>query len=335
MRYDRYGDPIREPSKEMSGKGILLAGTAIIGCIIAAVLLFNVLTSIKGTDSGEICVVKEGGPFDGRGVKEVRKPGEGPSPIGIFNDQHCLPATERDSNDVIEGTPLFATRDSVEVIADGQVLFTLTQDPEKIAEFYRGYARRTWGGKDIWTEDGWLSFLKQRVQPIILDATRQSIGAEECTDLNNLCQYVQDPEAVTAGKVKEVNNTQNLTRAGQKIAEALKTKLKAAFGDDIFENVRYQNLRIRFPKGVATKIREGTALRAAAGNAELEAKRKVAEAKGEADRKIEEARGAKSAYERNPTQRQIDKIKAFCGNEGCDPRVVGGGLGGVIADLGK
>ncbi len=335
---DGYG---RERT-EVTGGGVALGALAAICVLIGAWLLLNFATSFKGTDSGEVCIVKEGGPFDGRDVKEVRKPGEGPKPIGIFNDQHCLPATERDSNEVIEGTPTYPTRDSVQVVADGQVLFTLTQDPDKIKKFYRSYARRSWGGQSIWTEDGWLNFLRQRVQPIILDATRQAIGSQDCVDLNNLCQYVQNAEAVNSGDVKKVNNNQNLTAAATAIATTLKAKLRAAFGDDVFENIRYQNLRIRFEKGVQTKINNAQALRTEAANAELEAKRKVAEAKGEADKKVAQAEGARraafqqnKAYKANPTQADIDKIEAFCGADGCDPKVVGGGLDSVIADISK
>lgn len=328
--------PPRSPYNVIGGA---LAGIALIVC---AWMLLNFVTSIKGTDAGEVCIVKEGGLFDGRDVKEVRKPGEGPKPIGIFNDQHCLPATERDSNDVIEGTPTYPTRDSVQVVADGQVLFTLTQDPGKLATFYRAYARRSWDGESIWTEMGWLNFLRQRVQPIILDATRQAIGGQDCVDLNNLCQYVQNAKAVNSGDVKKVNNNQNLTAAAESIADTLKAKLRAAFGDDVFENVRYQNLRIRFEKGVQQKINAAQALRTEAANAELEAQRKVVEAKGEADKKVAQAEGARraafqqsKAYRANPTQAAIDKIEAFCGPDGCDPKVVGGSLDGVIADLSK
>ena len=78
----------------------MLAGGAFVALIVviaAGAWLF----SIKGTDAGQVCVVREGGPFDGRDIQSVRQPGEGPRPIGAFNKQDCLPITERDSTDVI------------------------------------------------------------------------------------------------------------------------------------------------------------------------------------------------------------------------------------------
>lgn len=322
--------------------------TALVAGGLAALLLVigvgATLISIKGVDSGTICAVREGGPFDGRDIKEIRQPGEGPKPIGPFNKQDCLPVTERDSNDVIEGDQLFPTRDSVQVIVDGQALYTLTTDAAKIRVFYRKYGRRKWGGQEISSEQGWLNFQRQRLAPVILDAQREVVSSYECQALNNLCQYVQNPEqAVQVGSEPAGDdNTQTLTQAQQALAVKIREKLRAAFEDDYFENVRYQNLRIRFETEVQSQITKAQSLRTQAANAQLDAERKKAEAKGEADRKVETASGERraafqqqKAYDLNPTQRDIDKIRAFCGPEGCDPQVIGGDLSDVITGLSR
>lgn len=310
------------------------AGTYLAGFVALVLIVFVViggaawLFSIKGVDAGKICVVKEGGPFDGRDVKEVRQPGSGPKPIGAFNGHHCLPTTERDSNDVIEEDPTFPTRDAVQVIADGQVLFNLTQDAEKIEEFYRKYGRRSWGGKDLWDDQGWINFLRERFQPVVLDTMRQTIGVYDCTQLNNLCQYVQNAEAVTKGEVEKVDNSQNLTAAAEKIAENLKTRLRAAFGDDYFENVRFQNLKIRFEEEVQNRITEAQSLRTQAANAQLEAERAQTEAEGRTAVAREEVKQLKikaQGYRRNPAQAAIDKLTALCGPDGCTSLQVLGG----------
>lgn len=328
-----------------TARGPLTLALAGLGGVIALVVIVaagSYAISFKGTDSGTVCVVREGGPFDGRAVREVRQPGEGPKAIGSFNHQDCLPTTERDSNDVLEEDPTFPTRDSVQVVADGQALFSLTTDPAKIKTFYKKYGRRKWRGKEISTEAGWVNFLRQRLAPVLLDTQREVIGQYECIQLNNLCQYVQNAEAVTKGDVKKVDNQQNLAQAQTSIAETLKRKLRSAFGDDYFENVRFQNLRIRFESEVQRQITKAQSLRTQAANARLEADRRVAETRGTADARVAEAEGARraafqqeKAYRANPTQRDIDKIRAFCGADGCDPRVIGGGLDGIIADLSK
>ena len=105
---------------------------------------------------------------------------------------------------------------------------------------------------------------------------------------------------------------------------------------------RFQNLRIRFESEVQRQITNAQSLRTQTANARLEADRRVAQTKGAADAKVAEAEGSRraafqqsKAYRANPTQRDIDKIRAFCGTDGCDPRVMGGSLDGIIADLSK
>jgi regulator of protease activity HflC (stomatin/prohibitin superfamily) len=140
---------------------------------------------------------------------------------------------------------------------------------------------------------------------------------------------VLDPTRVaTEGKVDEANNDQNLAEAQTKIQETLKARLRAAFGDDYFENVRVQNLRVRFEPDVQAQITQAQAKRAEVAKAKLEADRQVEVAEGQrrAAKELAEARiEAKRGYDNNPVQADIDKIKAFCGDDGCDPKVVGGG----------
>jgi regulator of protease activity HflC (stomatin/prohibitin superfamily) len=318
----------------------------LVGGVLFIAIIFGVIAggawlfSFKGTDSGQVCVVREGGPFDGRAIKEVRQPGSGAKPIGAFNHQDCLPITERDSNDVIPGDQLYPTEDSVQVIADGQALYSLTSDPAKIKKFYQGYGRRKWGGEDITSDAGFLNFQKQRIAPVLTDALREVIGQYTCDSLNNLCKYVQNPDAAVKGDVEAKDTTQNLSAASDSITKAIKAKLKAAFGDDYFENIRYQNLKIRFEPEVQAQITKAQSLRTQAANAKLDAQRKVAEAEGEANTKVAQAEGAKraaieqeKAYASNPTQRELDKLKAFCGDDGCDPQVIGGNAQQIITQL--
>lgn len=347
------------PSRSFSwGPVSILAALVTVFVGIAA---FAWVFSFHGTDSGEVCVIREGGPFDGRAIKSVRQPGEGPRPIGAFNHQDCIPTTERDSNDVIENADqTFSTKDAVKVITDPQVLFTFTTDDAKVKAFFRKYGRRQWGGHDITEAEGLLNFMRQRLAPVLLDTYRDVTGRYPCINLNNLCQYVQDPEKAAKGKVKAVSNTQDLSAAANAMRLSLagdpdgrtnaakKGKLFLAFGDNYFENIKVQNLRVRFAPEVDAKITRAQSLRTEVSNAGLEADRKVAQAKGEAGKIVAAAQGAAdaavkqaAAYRKNPTQRQIDRIKAFCGtnedgsSKGCNPQVIGGNAGSVITQLGK
>lgn len=305
---------------------------------------FGVAGSYKATDPGEVCVVTQGGLFDGKKINEVRQPGEGRKFIGVYNKQTCLPTTDRDTSSLLDTSQTeFPTRDGVQVIVDGQGLFQLTTDPKLVERFYNTYGRRNWNGKPISDPKGLTAFFQTRLAPAVADATREVVGGYDCIQLNNLCQYVTSPDQAVQGQTKKVETSQNLSIAGDKLAKEIDVRLKAAFnGNAYFENIRYQNLRIRFEDQVNSEIQNAQATRTKTANARLEAEQNRQTAIGAANVAIAKADGARKAafaqqkaYEQNPTQKQIDKIKAFCGQNGCNPSVIGGNLNGIIANLGS
>jgi hypothetical protein len=85
-RFRGYPD---EPPSDLGHRSRWLPGPGVWGLLAVAAIIALVvvigagawLFSIKGTDSGSVCVVREGGPFDGRDIKEVRQPGSGPKPM--------------------------------------------------------------------------------------------------------------------------------------------------------------------------------------------------------------------------------------------------------------
>jgi regulator of protease activity HflC (stomatin/prohibitin superfamily) len=315
---------IRDETGQAGAWGVI--GLLVVAVVAVIVVAIGGLSSLKSVDSAHVCVVKQGGPFDGRNLTTVRPPGSGVGSIGIWNSQICIPTTERDSNDILEGDLDFPTKDSVNVIAHDQVLFHFTTDPDKVRTFVKKYGLRPWRGEDITSNKGFINFLKERFSPAVMDAHRETLGSFECTQLNNLCQYVQQAEEAVKNGAKVVDNSQNLAKAQDQIAKALVIRLNAAFGDDYFENIRVQNLRITFENGVRDQIRSAQQLRTANANAALEAKRKVtaaqgtasaakAEAEGRKNAKLEEAKGLKAYAKalRDPRVAEVEKVKALCG----------------------
>lgn len=327
-----------------NGSGIIGGFFAIVLVIVglfACVALGAWVFSFHGVDPGHVAVVKEGGPFDGRNLKEVRQPGSGAAAIGAFNHQYNLPTTQRDLTEEA-GNITVPTADGVNVNVDGQALFQLIVDgnddtsKNKDIKFFQNFGLRSWNGKHLYDDDGWVEFLKIRMVPILYQSVRQTIGTYDCTELNNTCVYVLNANVLadTAGgtdkasqQAKSVNTEQNLAEAEQKITDAFVANLKAGLGDEYFEHIRFQNLRVTFPADIQEKVQEAQAKRAEVATAKLEAQRKVQEAEGNTqvaaqDAKQIELRG--KVYQRSPEQAQIDKIKAFCGPDGCDPQAVGG-----------
>ncbi|HEX2085167.1 MAG TPA: hypothetical protein VHF89_05755, partial [Solirubrobacteraceae bacterium] len=128
-----------------TARRVALAIAIGIGTLILAIVGFGGFRSVS---PGEICVVQEGGPLDGRGVKDVRQPSSGVAFIGAFNSQRCFPATER--NYVLSADPQQSdreavdffetpTRDAVQVRIEGQALFRLSTDERAVEQFYRRF----------------------------------------------------------------------------------------------------------------------------------------------------------------------------------------------------
>ena len=199
-----------------------------VGALIGIICLFGFIGAFEGTDPGKACVIQEGGPMDGRGVKRVRQGGEGVSNIGIWNKQRCFPATERNyivSADAAEsdnGNVDFVevpTIDAVNVRLEGQALFRLNTDPKVMEEFYKKFGVRSYDGVTIGDneDEWWEKFLAVQFRPILDNALRSSIGSFRCVELNNTCQYVQNAEKAVKGETDEVDNSQNLQKAQEEI----------------------------------------------------------------------------------------------------------------------
>lgn len=293
-------------------------------------------TSFKGVEPADACVVKQGGPFDGRNIKEVRQPAEGPKFIGPFNKQQCFPASERqirltdqDQGDRDESAYRTPTLDAVNVHIDGQLRFALNTDPATLKDFYRRYGVRTFDGKHPYDGDeGWVKFLRAVVIPILQTSIREVVGEYPCIELNNQCQYVQNIEAATKGEVKQVH--QNLDEIGQKIGEKFKENLKATLGGDYFDpaRIRFNLVRAGFDPGVQSEITASQAKRAELAKAQLEAQRQQREAHGKLLVARENAKAIQvkaRSYSHNPDQADIDKIHALCGETGCTSLQVLGG----------
>lgn len=336
----------RRMSTPVKITGYVFAGLVALFLVVGG---FNVLTSYKGTDPGDICVVKEGGPFDGRSIKEVRQGGEGPKFIGPFNKQHCFPATERfytissnadESDSGVVDEVIVPTLDAVNLSIEGQASFTLNTDPAVIKQFYLKYGVRNYDGKKPYEGDeGWKKFLKFRFRPILDNALREAVGGFNCVQLNNTCQYVQNAEKAVGGNVKAVDTRQNLKTAQDQIEKNLNEVLNSTFGGKYFENIRFRMRAPKFDPKVQEQITAAQAKRTEVATTKLEAQRVVQEAIGRRKVAEQDARAIRikaNSYRSNKAQADIDRLKALCGtnedgsSKGCTNLQV---LGGNVTKL--
>lgn len=331
----------------MRSTGAVIAGGVGVS-IIGVVLLVTVigwLGAFHGTDPGVVCVVQQGGPFDGRGIAQVRQGGGGVSNIGIWNHQRCFPATQR--NYIVSSNPslsdsktvdnvLVPTKDAVNVHVEGQAIFTLNTGEKTVRDFYKKYGVRSFNGVSLGDNEQkwWENFLAIQFRPILENALREAIGQFDCVDLNNTCQYVTNAQEAVKGNIKQVQNSQNIAQAQTQIEAALQRDLNSTLGGPFFENVRFRfagGQAITFEPQVQQQITAAQAKRTEVATAQLEANRAVAEAEGKkrvAQQVALAIQTKANAYKHNQIQGQIDLAHALCGDNGCPIQVIGGN-GGV------
>jgi regulator of protease activity HflC (stomatin/prohibitin superfamily) len=307
--------------------------------LVGAVVLLNWVIAFHSVGPGVVCVVQEGGPFDGRDVAKVRQAAGGVENIGIFNHQRCFPSTER--NYIISADPREAdaktvdfveipTADAVNVRIEGQALFRLNTDPKVVADLYRKFGVRTFDGLHPYDGDeGWRNFLAIQFRPILDNALREAIGTYKCVQLNNTCQYVQNAEEAVRGEVQVVNTGQTLTEAQEAIAATLQTDLDDTLGGHYFEGIKFRLRGVKFDPQVQEKITAAQAARTELATAKLEAQRRVEQAVGDrrvAEQKALAIKATQNAYRGNPSQARIDAIKSLPAGL----QALGGNLSSVV-----
>jgi regulator of protease activity HflC (stomatin/prohibitin superfamily) len=324
---------------KLGGRGV--AGVSVAAAVLLVIVAGVILGSFKAVAPSDVCVVQEGGPLDGRGISEVRQPSGGVSFIGIFNSQHCFPATQR--NYVISPDPAHReqgvtldffetpTSDAVQVRIEGQALFRFNTDPQTVKSFYTKYGVRTFDGLHPYDgSEGWSTFLAVQFRPVLDNALREAIGRYRCVQLNNTCAYVQQAADAATGKV-DVNqdNSQNLTKVQQEIGETLQADLTSTLGGRYFEDVQFRLVQVRFDEKVQQSITAATAARADVATKRLEAQQKVETAIGDrraAEQKARAIRATRQAYRDNPSQARIDAIRALP----ADLQALGGNLSSIV-----
>ena len=310
-----------------SGRAMTYGVTGVIAGVIVLVLAINAIGSFKAVGPGEVCVVQEGGPFDGRGVKEVRQPSSGISNIGMFNHQRCFPATTRNyliSADATggdrQGVDVFhaPTKDSVLVGVEGQALFTLNTDAAVIEDFYRRFGVRTFSGLHPYDgDDGWSAFLDVQFRPVLDNALREELGKNRCAALNAACAVIKGGDDVK-------DTDQNIVQVQTGVERTLAADLNDTLGGPYFQNVRFRLQQIRLPAQLEEAIAKANSARA-----NVETQRLNAEA---ASNQARAARRLAKAYRSNPYAGLIEFAKSL--PEDSRPIInmnLGGGRGPTLA----
>jgi regulator of protease activity HflC (stomatin/prohibitin superfamily) len=293
-----------------------LMGLALVGAVAGT-------TGCMATpEGGEVIVVRNGGPFDDRQIREVVPNGAGNSWVGWMSEPHPYPASDQqrlykfdDSPDADAKPVEVPTKDGVRVRLTGtfyiNTAFDGTPEGEKLVQtFDTSFGTRAFTGSNSdgtysakpWEDGGWTAFLNSVLQPVIDSNVREVIAEFDCKQLVSSCALVQRGGNVNA-QTEEVTNTKsNVTLIQDRINENLAEEIQAKLTKPYFKNIRFSLGPVELP-GVQKAIDTAQSAFAEVSRAQA----RVAQAKADADANEERQRG----YNNCPACQRIDAIKAL------------------------
>lgn len=314
----------------------LRAGALLVGAVLF-VLAFGVFigscSSLNRTEPGEVNLIRNGGWFDDRSIREVRSPNSGYAVSGLFSEvrryiagdqQRYYTVASDPSLDSKGGTSFIEvpTRDGVEVAIDAQVLFRtafttkdghLTDESEALLrEFDERFGNRTFtpregDAKKVWEGGaGWNAFLDAIFRPVVENAFREEIGSVNCAELVSSCALVQSSGKVDLAALAEADNRASFNRIQGAVQDQIEQGVGRALGGEFLVGYRVQLTKVSLPPDVQHAIN-----RAQASFAQIaEARAQNVQSKFEAARN----RRLAEAYASSPGLALIKAAEELSGN---------------------
>lgn len=186
----------------------------LISTLLLCVLLVGALAACASSASDEVTVCKNGGPFDGKDVRMVVDPGQGPEAKGLFTDCFSYPVSTRiyaaGSDDGADRGPLTCTTsDAVAIRMAVSVRFTLnTESHELIEQEFNEVLNRY----DAHTDEGWDRMLDATIGRELdsqVEATCRSYTGRELTSGEDSLAEVQS--ALAANLRNRINDNVGVT----------------------------------------------------------------------------------------------------------------------------
>jgi hypothetical protein len=314
--------PNRMPVPSRPSGATVLKIVRRIAFALAAVIALAIFLSTSGCystpEGGEIGVVRNGGPFDDRQIRQVVPNGAGNTWVGLFSSTHYYPASDQqriykfDRTDDADAPPVeVPTRDGVRIRITGtfylNTAFDNTDEGQQLLRaFDTAFGTRAFGAAGLkpWEDpDGWSVFLNSVVQPVIDSNVREIVAEFDCRQLVSSCALVQrGGQQVSAEEVADANNRSNVTIIQDRINENLSEEIVAKLGKPYFRNIRFSLGPVELP-GVQEAIDAAQSAFAEVSRAQA----RVEQAKAEARANEIRQRG----YESCPTCARIDAIKSL------------------------
>jgi hypothetical protein len=312
----------------------------IIAAFIFLVLFFGSCSSLNRPGPTQIAVVRNGGPFDSKDIREVRGCSSKYAISGLASEPRMYIAGNENRYYKVSSDPSLGnqsgadfikvpTKDGVLVEVDAQITFrsnltdescNLTPGDDQykyLAEkFDTVYGNRKFAAKDgdshkVWEgNDGWNAFLDTIFRPVVENSFREQIGAVNCADLVSSCALVQstNQEVSTTRnaegvRVKSQDNRENFEAIQNEVQKQLATGVNSALGDEYLAGFKMQFTKVTLPKQVQAAI--DTAQASFADIAKARAQKIQANFQAEANERLA------SAYLNNPSLAYIKAVETL------------------------
>jgi regulator of protease activity HflC (stomatin/prohibitin superfamily) len=243
-----------------------------------ALLCIALIVAVSGIrvargSAGTVGVVRNGGPIDGRTIRQVIMPGQSLTYVGMFSQSpHIYPASHVTLKYTITSAALpkprpavdpvvLPTRDGVQVGLDAAVFLRFVGDSDipLLEKFDKSFGTRRYptpGGRPVYPWAGPEEFdamLDALFKPVLENDLRKEIGSFACASLVSSCALVQSEAAPAPAPV-----TPSTSIAGieQRIAASLEQDLETALGERYFLDIRFRVARVTLPATVQKAVDE-------------------------------------------------------------------------------
>src|SRR4051812_25388925 len=230
-----------------------------------ALLLFVAGARVQRQDIGHVGVVRNGGPFDNRSIRQVLLPGSGVTWAGWFSQSpHEYPARSvvllysitsdpkrgnRPGTDVVT----VPTRDGVQVGIEGTVYYHFVgeADLDLLRGFDKTFGTRRYseGGPPRYPyegDEGFQAMVDGVVRPVLDNDLRRQVGAFDCAALVTACTLVRrgtDPK-------NRRGSNRNTALIQNRINASFEDDLAGALGGQYIVDVHFRLVRVTLPTDV-------------------------------------------------------------------------------------
>lgn len=297
------------------------------GAVIAALIGVALIVGVSGArvarqNIGYVGVVRNGGPFDTRTIRQVLMPGQSLTWIGFFSQHpHEYPAANVNRTYTLTSDPRRGSRPGVDVVTvptkDGVQVgveatvfmrFVGERDLKVLKQFDVSYGTRRFAaaadGRRLYPwqgDDGFYAWLDNLFRPILEYNLRREIGKYDCAELVASCALVSSGKASNASTWK--GPVADAGTFADRLSSTLETDLTRTLGQPYFWNLRMRIARVTLPKGVQDAVDDAQANYVEVNRARAQ----LTQARYQRERN----RLLGEAYNASPALANIDAVKAL------------------------